>query len=198
MWKDSADADKEERQKNICELLRDVIDKFDDLAEFLEHVSLMTADDSRDEATDVVSIMTMHAAKGLEFETVFLPAWEDGIFPNEISIAEDGLEEERRLAYVAITRAKKRCFIFYSMSRMQFGQWQHNPPSRFIGEIDARFLELPVGMQYARPRPALNRRIETMVGKMINMDEFGAGVIIEDKPDHYIVAFKSGIKKIPR
>ena len=189
MWADSNDPDKDERVKNINELIQSVVSKFDTLAEFLEHVALMTADDARDDfEDDAVSIMTVHAAKGLEFDTVFLPAWEEGIFPNELSIFENGLEEERRLAYVALTRAKRHCFISYAATRMQYGQFAHNQPSRFIAEAVPR---PPVASQAAAAAsPAKN-----MVGKTIDT-EWGMGVIIEDRADHYIVAVKDGIKKV--
>jgi DNA helicase II / ATP-dependent DNA helicase PcrA len=196
MWNESDDVNKEERQKNIRELLRGVIAKFDTLTDFIENVSLMTAnDDNNDDNT--VSIMTIHAAKGLEFNTVFLPAWEDGIFPNEMSLSENGLEEERRLAYVAITRAKRHCFIITAFSRLQFGTFQHNPPSRFIDEIDESLLEFPARLyrqDKQAPKPKI--KISNTVGKMIKDPEFGMGVIIEDQEHDYIVAFKTGIKKI--
>ncbi|MDR2269197.1 MAG: UvrD-helicase domain-containing protein [Rickettsiales bacterium] len=199
MWAESVDPDKEERQKNIRELLRGVIAKFDDLSDFLEHVSLMTADDERDFDDDSVSIMTIHAAKGLEFETVFLPAWEDGIFPNDLSISENGLEEERRLAYVAITRAKLNCFIFYTGTRVQYGQFQHNPPSRFIAEMGEKFLDMPNRAPIRSNERRMRREVknESLVGKLIHNSKFGPGVIIEVRAAHFIVAFKSGIKKIP-
>jgi DNA helicase-2/ATP-dependent DNA helicase PcrA len=198
MWNESDDINKEERQKNIRELLQGVITKFDTLTDFIENVSLMTANDD-DNDDNTVSIMTIHAAKGLEFETVFLPAWEDGIFPNEMSLSENGLEEERRLAYVAITRAKRHCFIINVFSRYLFGSPQRNPPSRFIGEIDESLLEFPARIykqDKIAPKPKI--KISNTVGKMIKDSEFGMGVIIEDQENDYIVAFKNGIKKIKK
>lgn len=143
-WRTSKDTDAGERLDNIRELITNVIAKYDTLPDFLEHAALMTADDNDNDAApviDAVSIMTIHAAKGLEFNTVFLPAWEDGIFPNDMAIDGGGLEEERRLAYVAITRARRRAIISNAMSRMVFGSRQYNSPSRFITEMDNCFLD---------------------------------------------------------
>jgi len=124
----------ESRIDNISELLRN-IDEFENIKEFLEHVSLVNEIDASD-SNNMVKVMTMHAAKGLEFPVVFLPGWEDGIFPSKRSIEEaDGLEEERRLAYVAITRAKEKLYISYANSRMVYGEWQYSSPSVFVEEI---------------------------------------------------------------
>ena len=126
--------DAQSRLENLNELLRN-IGEFKTISDFLEHVSLAN-DVDKDDSNNMVKIMTMHAAKGLEFSVVFLPGWEEGVFPSKRSIAErDGLEEERRLAYVAITRAKQRLFISHANSRQVFGDWQHNAPSRFINEV---------------------------------------------------------------
>ena len=124
----------ESRIDNISELLRN-IDEFEKIADFLEHVSLVNEIEASD-GTNMVRVMTMHAAKGLEFPVVFLPGWEEGVFPSKRSIEEaDGLEEERRLAYVAITRAKSKLYISYANSRMMYGEWQYSSPSIFIEEI---------------------------------------------------------------
>ncbi len=124
----------ESRIDNISELLRN-IDEFEKIADFLEHVSLVNEIEASDGA-NMVRVMTMHAAKGLEFPVVFLPGWEEGVFPSKRSIEEvDGLEEERRLAYVAITRAKSKLYISYANSRMMYGEWQYSSPSIFIEEI---------------------------------------------------------------
>ncbi len=126
----------ESRLENLNELLRNIAE-FKNISDFLEHVSLVNEADSGDN-DNIVKIMTMHAAKGLEFSIVFLPGWEEGLFPSKRSVEESdtGLEEERRLAYVAITRAKKKLFISYANSRQVFGEWQHNLPSKFISEIE--------------------------------------------------------------
>ena len=124
------------RLDNLKELVN-AMAEYDSLLAFLEHVSLVL--DNNDDATrDMVSLMTMHGAKGLEFDWVFLPGWEEGIFPSQKTMDESGLsgvEEERRLAYVGLTRARKRAFVSYAHSRRVYNQWQNNSPSRFVGEI---------------------------------------------------------------
>jgi DNA helicase-2/ATP-dependent DNA helicase PcrA len=115
------------------------MEEYETLGAFLEHVSLvMDNDAARDEAK--VTIMTIHAAKGLEFDHVFLPGWEEGVFPSQRALDEGGLaslEEERRLAYVAITRARRRCTILHAANRRIYGQWTSSIPSRFVGELPA-------------------------------------------------------------
>ena len=136
MWKMQNTEDAKDRLDNIKELLRGLGD-YNNLQEYLEHVSLLSANDSN-ASENQVNIMTMHAAKGLEFETVFLAGWEEGIFPSQKTLEETGtkgLEEERRLAYVGITRAKKNLYISYANSRMVFGRYQYSTPSRFIDEL---------------------------------------------------------------
>lgn len=215
MWRESKDIDAADRLNNIKELITNVISKYTTMAEFLEQAALMTADDNDSDASannNVVSIMTIHAAKGLEFDTVFLPAWEDGMFPNEKAINEGALEEERRLAYVAVTRARRRAIISNAMSRLVFGQRQYNSPSRFITEMDNRFLDFQGGAPRTRasygalptsygnkPRNAPRTENKSLVGKLVAHDEMGAGVVIEDGGDILTVAFKNkGIKKVAR
>lgn len=211
MWSDSKDADAPDRLLNIRELLTSVMSKYSSLPEFLEQAALMMTDDNdSDDAAqnNCIRIMTIHAAKGLEFDTVFLPAWEEGIFPNEKSIDEGAIEEERRLAYVAITRTCRRCVISNAMSRVVFGSRQYNSPSRFITEMDNRFLDFQGGVVSYRqnisqnytpkPKPVV-RKTESFVGKFVTHDELGSGVVIEDKGDILTIAFKTrGIKKVAR
>ncbi|MEK6734243.1 MAG: UvrD-helicase domain-containing protein, partial [Pseudomonadota bacterium] len=123
----------ESRIENIEELLKNIAE-FPSIIEFLEHISLVNEMENKEE-NDVVKIMTMHAAKGLEFEAVFLPGWEEGIFPSKMSIEQDNLEEERRLAYVAMTRAKRKLYILHANSRLMYGTWQYNRQSIFLDEI---------------------------------------------------------------
>ena len=210
MWRDSKDADAPDRLENIRELITAVISKYDTMPEFLEQAALMTTDDDEDDKVDsdknAVSIMTIHAATGLEFDTVFLPAWEEGIFPNEKSIDEGGIEEERRLAYVAITRARKRAVISNAMTRMMFGARQYNSPSRFIAEMDNRYLDFQGGAQRrytpsyqsAAPRPQqLRTKPTTMVGKLVSHIELGHGTVIAENGDVLTVAFgKHGMKNV--
>lgn len=209
-WHEAKDSDKNDRLDNIRELITNVIAKYDTLPEFLEHAALMTADDNDADATvtNAVSIMTIHAAKGLEFNTVFLPAWEEGIFPNDMSVTDGGLEEERRLAYVAITRARRRAIISNAMSRMVFGTRQYNSPSRFITEMDNRFLDFqgggpralrsaPAPTQTYAPRRAMAVKNKSAVGRLVEHSEMGRGVVIEDAGDILTVAFRrTGIKKV--
>ena len=134
------------RIENLKELISVMSDheKFPTLNDFMEHVSLvMDNDDETD--PNRISLMTLHAAKGLEFDVVFLPGWEEGLFPHQRSLDEGGsnsLEEERRLAYVAITRAKKQLYILTALNRRVYGQWQNNLPSRFINELPPQNIEL--------------------------------------------------------
>ena len=124
------------RLENLTELAR-AMEDYEDLGAFLEHVSLVMDNEANNDA-EKVTIMTMHAAKGLEFEQVFLPGWEEGVFPSQRSLDEGGLaslEEERRLAYVAITRARRACTILHAANRRIYGQWTSSLPSRFIGEL---------------------------------------------------------------
>ena len=136
MLKDKKDLESEGRLENLKELIRGMRD-FDNLQSFLEHVALATSID-QDWDGQKVNLMTMHAAKGLEFDAVFLPGWEEGLFPHQKSLEEKGdlaLEEERRLAYVGITRAKKESFISFVMNRMYRGDWVDSLASRFINEL---------------------------------------------------------------
>ena len=142
MLKNKKDIENENRLENIKELLS-AMKEFDNLENFLEHVSLATAIDQNWEGQKI-NMMTMHASKGLEFDVVFLPGWEEGLFPHQKSIEEkgqNGLEEERRLAYVGITRAKKKALISFSMNRYYQGDWIDSMASRFIDELPNDYLE---------------------------------------------------------
>ena len=142
MLKNKKDLDNENRLENIKELLS-AMQEFDNLESFLEHVSLATSVDQEWDG-EKVNMMTMHAAKGLEFDVVFLPGWEEGLFPHQKSIEEKGqkgLEEERRLAYVGITRAKQKAIISFSMNRFYQGDWIDSMASRFIEELPEKNLE---------------------------------------------------------
>jgi DNA helicase-2/ATP-dependent DNA helicase PcrA len=130
------------RLENLSELVR-ALEDYETLTDFLEHVSLVMDNEANaDEAK--ITLMTMHAAKGLEFDQVFLPGWEEGVFPSQRSLDEGGLaslEEERRLAYVAITRARRRCTVLHAANRRIYGQWTSSIPSRFVGELPADHIE---------------------------------------------------------
>ena len=142
MLKNKKDLENENRLENIKELLS-AMKEFDNLESFLEHVSLATSIDQEWDG-EKVNMMTMHASKGLEFDAVFLPGWEEGLFPHQKSLEEKGqkgLEEERRLAYVGITRAKKKAVVSFSMNRFYQGDWIDSMASRFIEELPEKFLE---------------------------------------------------------
>ncbi|HWJ88573.1 MAG TPA: UvrD-helicase domain-containing protein [Pelagibacterium sp.] len=143
MWQNDKSADAPGRLENLKELVRSM-EEFENLGGFLEHIALVMDRDSG-ESGDAVSIMTLHSAKGLEFDTVFLPGWEEGLFPHQRSLDETGLaglEEERRLAYVGITRARKRCRISLAQNRRIHGLWQSAIPSRFLDELPAHVVEV--------------------------------------------------------
>ncbi|AKQ43271.2 DNA and RNA helicase [Aurantiacibacter atlanticus] len=139
------------RAENLVELAR-AMEEYETLGDFLEHVALVMDSDASDEE-EKVTIMTMHAAKGLEFDHVFLPGWEEGVFPSQRSLDEGGLaslEEERRLAYVAITRARRRCTILHAANRRIFGQWSSSIPSRFIEDLPEDHIESETTMTGGR------------------------------------------------
>lgn len=136
MWKNDRSAEAPGRLENLKELIRSM-EEYESLRSFLEHVALVM-EAEQGESLDAVSIMTLHSAKGLEFETVFLPGWEEGLFPHQRALDEggrSGLEEERRLAYVGLTRAKKNLHIWFVSNRQIHGLWQSTIPSRFVNEL---------------------------------------------------------------
>ncbi|OYX92820.1 MAG: hypothetical protein B7Y74_11220, partial [Novosphingobium sp. 35-62-5] len=143
MWQKDRSADAAGRLENLKELVRSM-QEFENLQGFLEHISLVM-DVDRGEAEQAVNIMTLHSAKGLEFDTVFLPGWEEGLFPHQRSLDEsgrNGLEEERRLAHVGITRARKRAKIYFASNRRIHGMWSTNIPSRFLDELPEADVEV--------------------------------------------------------
>ncbi len=142
-WQNDKTPEAPGRLENLKELVK-ALENFENLQGFLEHVSLIM-DNETEEAGEKVSIMTLHAAKGLEFPAVFLPGWEDGLFPSQRSMDESGLkglEEERRLAYVGITRAEEICTISFAANRRVYGQWQSQMPSRFIDELPEEHVDV--------------------------------------------------------
>ncbi|NJM83390.1 MAG: UvrD-helicase domain-containing protein [Tabrizicola sp.] len=143
MWQNDKTPEAPGRLDNLKELVK-ALEQFDNLQGFLEHVALIMDNDTEG-AEEKISIMTLHAAKGLEFPVVFLPGWEDGLFPSQRSMDESGLkglEEERRLAYVGITRAEVLCTVSFASNRRVYGQWQSQLPSRFIDELPAADVEV--------------------------------------------------------
>jgi len=143
MWQADPSPDAPGRLENLKELVV-AMAEFENLTGFLEHVSLVM-DNARDTAGDMVNLMTLHSAKGLEFDTVFLPGWEEGVFPSQRSIEEaglPGLEEERRLAYVGLTRARHRALVSFAANRRIHGQWQSSARSRFVDELPKDQIEV--------------------------------------------------------
>ncbi|KIC39583.1 ATP-dependent helicase [Leisingera sp. ANG-M7] len=180
MWQNDKNPDSPGRLENLKELVK-ALESFENLQGFLEHVSLVMDNDKQD-ADEKVSIMTLHAAKGLEFPAVFLPGWEDGLFPSQRSMDESGLkglEEERRLAYVGITRAEQICTISFAGNRRVFGQWQSQLPSRFIDELPEEHVEVltPPGLYgggYGAAAPAAGQVRSTIEEKVAQADGYNS------------------------
>lgn len=175
------------------------------LADFLEEISLIADISEHKDEENVVTLMTIHSAKGLEFKVVFLIGMEDGIFPHQNSfLEEEGLEEERRLCYVGITRAKERLYISNAKRRMLYGKDVVNPPSRFIKEIDQNLLDIQNENMFEEPK--INKEelynndadVDFKAGDVIMHTIYGRGVVVEVKGDFLTVAFAKnfGIKKL--
>ena len=210
----------EGRLENIKELTGEFKNSFDTFEDYLEYVSLVMDNDNAAMTGDYVSVMTLHAAKGLEFDAVFLPGWEEGIFPHQKSLDEGGpkaLEEERRLAYVGITRARKHVYISFAGSRRTFNQWQNNPPSRFISEIPAENVEMinvssgrnygdgydrgytNASYSYKKNKSAgyfgSSFTSAFAVGAKVRHGQFGYGTVIAANGDRVQVVFEDGATK---
>jgi len=155
MWQADTSPEAPGRLENLKELVV-AMAEFENLGGFLEHVGLVM-DNAADSGGDMVNLMTLHSAKGLEFDTVFLPGWEEGLFPSQRAMDEtglSGLEEERRLAYVGLTRAKRRAFVSFAANRRIHGQWQSAIRSRFVDELPDEQVEI-VAEPGLGPAPAL-------------------------------------------
>jgi DNA helicase-2/ATP-dependent DNA helicase PcrA len=223
MWQQDKSPEAPGRLENLKEFVRALAD-FETLAGFLDHVSLVMENEERAE-TDRVSLMTLHAAKGLEFDTVFLPGWEEGLFPSQRTMDESGakgLEEERRLAYVGLTRARRRAIVSHAANRRIYANWQSSIPSRFIDELPEetvqrsgaaslqrdRMLAAPMAafpMVARRPRaieaweqPARAARAESIpVGARVFHQKFGHGTVTAAEDDKLDIAFdKAGTKRV--
>ncbi len=202
----------ESRQENVKELLT-VTEEYQDLAldSFLEEVSLVSDIDSYDANGGAVTLMTLHSAKGLEFDVVFMIGMEESLFPHSRALySQPDMEEERRLCYVGMTRAKRELYLTYASSRMLYGGVQHNPPSRFLSDIEAEF-EID---QYSAPsawnsqQPAIPNpgaftenepryQIELVEGDSVRHKVFGDGTVMEIDGDSAVVYFKNrGAKKL--
>ena len=217
MWKRDKSPEAPGRVENLNELVS-ALSEYDSLQGFLEHVSLVMENDAKAEGDRVV-VMTLHGAKGLEFDSVFLPGWEEGVFPHSRALDESGakgLEEERRLAYVGLTRARKRVMISFAANRRIYNQWQNNLPSRFVEELPAHTVDRMAekglyagggGSAYQRgggspyaPKPQPARPASTSsfrVGERVFHQKFGPGSVIEVDGDKLEIAFdRAGIKKV--
>jgi DNA helicase-2/ATP-dependent DNA helicase PcrA len=220
-WKKENSPEATGRLENLKELVR-VVQEFETLQSFLEHVSLVTEQISAP-GEEMLSIMTLHMAKGLEFETVFLAGWEEGLFPSPKTLeehGEKGLEEERRLAYVGLTRAKKRVTVSFARNRRFYQGWQQASPSRFINEFPQEHIEanLGAGAQNSHFRKnwssskdfsnASFMEIEGDVfqgnddvdsfkkGDVVFHQTFGRGVVRSSAGAHLEIAFGTDVKKI--
>ena len=170
------------------------------LGDFLEEVSLVADSANHTEDGNVGTLMTLHSAKGLEFPVVFLIGMEEGLFPHNMSLMEDNIEEERRLCYVGITRAKEKLYLTNAKRRMLYGKDQVNMPSRFISEITTSLIdknEVVKEEKIINSKDMYNNDNGDIVkGSIINHDEFGLGAVIEVKGSLISVAFKCGVKKL--
>jgi len=227
MWRNDPSPEAPGRLDNLRELLRAIAD-FETLEGFLEHVALVTENDEAAEG-DRVTLMTLHAAKGLEFDTVFLPGWEEGLFPNQRALDESGtraLEEERRLAYVGLTRARRRAIVSWAANRRLYANWQAAIPSRFLAELpEAEVVRQTAPGLTGRPLhdaasvfPAIGfggggrgrvieagawevaerpARTEAIpVGARVFHQKFGYGTVRAVEDDRLEVEFATGVKRI--
>jgi DNA helicase-2/ATP-dependent DNA helicase PcrA len=226
MWQHDRSPDAPGRLENLKELVRALAD-FETLSGFLDHVSLVM---ENDEAADGnrVSLMTLHGAKGLEFDTVFLPGWEEGLFPNQRALDEGGakaLEEERRLAYVGLTRARRRVIVSHAQYRRIYASWQNSMPSRFVQELPDSQVERSGSAALSRESrltaaaplpsqfPLVARRIRTIeaweqparpartdaipVGARVFHQKYGYGTVKSAEEDRLDVAFDAaGDKRV--
>jgi DNA helicase-2/ATP-dependent DNA helicase PcrA len=225
MWQRDKSPEAPGRLENLKELIRALAD-FETLTGFLDHVSLVMENDEAADG-DRVSLMTLHAAKGLEFDTVFLPGWEEGVFPNQRALDEGGqksLEEERRLAYVGLTRARRRAIVSHASNRRVYANWQSSIPSRFIDELPDADVERTGSAAMARDTrrlaattfaqfPLMARRTHTIeaweqparpartdpipIGARVFHEKFGYGTVTSAEDDRLDVTFdKAGEKRV--
>jgi DNA helicase II / ATP-dependent DNA helicase PcrA len=227
MWQKDRSPEAPGRLENLKELLR-ALAEFETLPGFLDHIALVMENDETAEG-DRVSLMTLHGAKGLEFDTVFLPGWEEGLFPNQRALDESGakgLEEERRLAYVGITRARRRAIISHAAIRRVYANWQTSIPSRFIEELPDDVIERSGSAALERDArltagvgafpvqfPFVSRRTHTIepweqagrppradaipVGSRVFHQKFGYGTVTGSEDDRLDIAFdKAGSKRV--
>ncbi len=224
MWQADTSPEAPGRLENLKELVRALSD-FDSLAGFLDHVSLVMENEET-EQSDRISLMTLHAAKGLEFDTVFLPGWEEGLFPSQRTMDESGikgLEEERRLAYVGLTRARKRAIVTHAANRRIYANWTSSVPSRFLDELPeehvtragsaaeerarllmapSAFLGGPLAARRAREtgdweKPARQiPAVEIAVGARVFHQKFGYGTVRTSEDHKLDIEFETGVKRL--
>jgi len=215
MWQLDKAPEAEGRVENIQELFNVLgSGDFESIEQFLEYASLLTENDEAVSGDQLV-VMTLHASKGLEFDTVFLTGWEEGLFPHQRALdesGEQGLEEERRLAYVGLTRARRFAFISYVSNRRVYGQWQNALPSRFVDELPEEHIDkrgnnrmgygagfADVRMPWAREKVQQSTSLYSSKwkGHQVMHETFGKGVVLRENGDQIEVAFeRGGIKKI--
>ncbi|TNE28951.1 MAG: DNA helicase II [Alphaproteobacteria bacterium] len=222
MWKQDKSVEAPGRLENLKELVA-AVGEFENLGGFLEHVALVM-EMQQNNHQDMVTIMTLHAAKGLEFDTVFLPGWEEGVFPSQRTLDENGiagLEEERRLAYVGLTRARQNLYIFHAQNRMVYGNWASAIPSRFLGELPEELVEAhsDSGIYYSHqsrretqfyvPRSSVpeasavidvlpsKKRSEAGIalGSRVSHDNFGKGTVIGVEGNKLDIRFDTAGRK---
>ena len=226
MWQADKSPDAPGRLENLKELVA-AMAEFDSLAGFLDHVSLVM-ENTAETGSDMISLMTLHGAKGLEFNNVFLPGWEEGLFPHQRAMDEaglKGLEEERRLAYVGLTRARRRAIVSHAANRRIYANWQSSIPSRFVEELPdahvaqtgsaalARDARVLAATTFPTQFPLVARRTRTIeaweqpgrparsdaipVGARVFHQKFGYGTVISADDDRLDVAFdKAGDKRV--
>jgi DNA helicase-2/ATP-dependent DNA helicase PcrA len=168
------------------------------LGQFLEEVALISDVDAYDQNADAVTLMTLHAAKGLEFPVVFIAGMEEGIFPHSRALFDQHeLEEERRLCYVGMTRAMDELFLIYASRRLLYGNVQHNPPSRFLADSEGTTAN-PAELSYGHNEPVLvpEASLDITAGDRVRHPVFGSGQVVELEGDMATIKFKRGSKTL--
>jgi DNA helicase-2/ATP-dependent DNA helicase PcrA len=202
---DDKSAQSDDRMANVRELVTDAKERVDmDLAGYLEELSLLSDLDTGNDAQNTITLMTLHAAKGLEFPVVFMVGLEETIFPHSRALFDaEQMEEERRLCYVGMTRAREELYLSSASSRMIFGTTQHNPPSRFLSDIESIEITSPMNSYQSMSSYGSQEQyveqdaIELFTGDTVKHQVFGTGVVTHIDGTVVTVAFKGkGVKKL--